>query len=212
MSKLYIKGGKPLNGEITVAGNKNAALPIIGATLLTDDTIILKNLPDILDVRRMLKLLEIIGKKVDYLDRHKIKITGSINTNKLPEKYAGQLRASILFLAGLAIKTGEVFLFPPGGCVIGRRKVDSHFEMVTDFGGKVETNIDGFHITLSRKKPATIFLKEVSVTATENAMILAAGIAGKSIIQNAACEPHVVDLALVLKKMGALTGVNLIIF
>jgi len=105
-------------------------------------------------------------------------------------------------LAGLLLKTDEAFLFPPGGCVIGRRKVDSHFEMVENFGGEVSTSREGFHITLSKKKSAKIFLKEVSVTATENAMILASGIKGKSIIQNAACEPHVVDLAEFLMKIG----------
>ena len=203
MPKLYIKGGNKLNGEIKVAGNKNAALPIIGATILTDEDIILNNLPDILDVRSMLKLLETIGKTVIYQNKNSVKISGSIKNNKLSEEYAGQLRASILFLGGLASRTGEVFLVPPGGCVIGRRNVDSHFEMITDFAGIVTSSKDGFHITLQNKKPASVFLKEVSVTATENAMILAANTPGISIIQNAACEPHVVDLAKVLKKMGA---------
>ncbi|MBN2281365.1 MAG: UDP-N-acetylglucosamine 1-carboxyvinyltransferase [Candidatus Marinimicrobia bacterium] len=203
MSKLYIEGGYPLAGEVSVAGNKNAALPILAATLLTDDEIILKNLPDILDVRRMVRLLECIGKKTEYKSRNIIAISGAVSNNKLPEEHAGQLRASILLLAGLLLKTGEAFLFPPGGCVIGRRKVDSHFEMVEDFGGEVVSDHSGFHITLGEQKAASIFLKEVSVTATENVMILAAGIKGRSVIQNAACEPHVVDLAEFLVKLGA---------
>jgi len=203
MPKLHINGGNPLTGEIKVVGNKNAALPILGATLLTDEEIILHNLPDILDVRRMVKLLENVGKKVKYDSKNTIRISGAISTNKLPGEYAGKLRASILLIPGLLIRTGDVYLFPPGGCVIGRRKLDTHFEMIQDFGGVVYTEKDGFFITLPKYAPTKIFLKEVSVTATENAMILAAGIPGKSIIQNAACEPHVVDLALLLVKMGA---------
>jgi len=191
-----------LQGKIRVAGNKNAALPIIGATVLTDEEVVLYNVPDIMDVRRMLNLLEVLGKNIVRQSKNSVKITGTVTNNKLPEKYAGQLRASILFMAGLAVRTGEVFLFPPGGCVIGRRKLDSHFEMLQDFGGAVESGIEGFHITLSKRRPAKVFLKEVSVTATENAMILAAGIPGKSVLLNAACEPHVMDLAEVLEKMG----------
>ncbi len=203
MPKLFIQGGQELSGEVKVAGNKNAALPIIGATILTDEKIELKNLPDILDVKRMLKLLELLGKTVTYQGKNHVTITGQLANNKLPEKYAGKIRASILYLAGLATRTGEVFLYPPGGCVIGRRKVDTHFDMVRDFGGRVDARGSHYHLTLKEKKPADIFLKEVSVTATENALIMAANIPGKSVIRNAACEPHVVDLARVLQKMGA---------
>jgi UDP-N-acetylglucosamine 1-carboxyvinyltransferase len=203
MAKFIIHGGQPLYGEITVAGNKNAALPIIAATILTDDRCVINNIPNIVDVQVMLSILDDLGKKIKKLSEHSYEISGSIKKTTLNELLTKSLRASILFFGVILIKTGEISMVPPGGCVIGRRNVDSHFDVVTDFGAKIETKDKNYIAKLMKPKAAEIFLKEASVTATENAMLLAANIKGKTIINNAACEPHVVDLAQVLTKMGA---------
>jgi len=203
MAKLIIEGNHPLNGEITVAGNKNAALPIIAATVLTEEACILENVPQILDVRSMINLLQDLGKTVERISSRSFKISGQVNKTHLNGNLAGNLRASILYLSVLLADKGEVRLPPPGGCVIGRRNVDSHFEVLQAFGAEITTDEEGYSAVLSKPKPANIFLKEASVTATENAMLLAASTPGLTIINNAACEPHIVDLGLVLNKMGA---------
>ncbi len=207
MQTFIIEGGHPLQGEVTVAGNKNAALPIIAATVLTDEPCILTNLPAIRDVEVMLQLLQSLGKTVERLDRNAVRIHGDIRTTSLDESLAGQLRASILFLGALLARAGEATLPPPGGCVIGRRGLETHFEALQPLGAVFESLESGFRATLPRPTAGDLFLVEPSVTATENALLLAAAIPGKTVIENAACEPHVVDLAQVLVKMGArLTG------
>lgn len=203
MGKYIIEGGRPLEGEITVAGNKNAALPIIVATALTDQDCRLENVPEIRDVHVMLGLLRHLGKKVVRLKANSYHISGSVNRPALDEELAGRIRASILFVSVLLARFGETVFPPPGGCVIGRRKIDSHHEVIEAFGGKLIFEDDVYRATLARPAAARIFLKEASVTATENAMLLAAAIPGRSVIENAAAEPHVSDLAGVLQKMGA---------
>lgn len=203
MSKFIINGGQSLNGEIKVAGNKNAALPILAATLLTEELCKLSNVPDIRDVNSMLKILSSLGKKVDKDEKGDVLISGGITSSSLMNDYAGALRASVLCIGGLLVKYGEVELPPPGGCVIGRRRIDTHFEAVKEFGAQVEDSIDKYKLVLEKAQPANIFLTEASVTATENALILAAGTPGRTIIENAAAEPHVGDLANFLIKMGA---------
>jgi UDP-N-acetylglucosamine 1-carboxyvinyltransferase len=203
MPKFLIEGGNPLNGEISVAGNKNAALPIIAATVLTDETCILENLPEISDVRVMLDLLKDIGKKVERVEPSVYKISGSISKTEIDQHYASKLRASVLLLGAILVKEGEVLLPPPGGCVIGRRNLDTHFEICEAFGGQINIDEKGYHATINKPYPAEIFLKEQSVTGTGNALLISAGIPGKTTIENAACEPHIGDLAEVLIKMGA---------
>jgi UDP-N-acetylglucosamine 1-carboxyvinyltransferase len=203
MAKFVIKGGNALNGEITVAGNKNSALPIIAATVLTDQECVLQNVPRIRDVHVMLEILEGIGKNVEFKEKNTCVIKGDVSRSALQKSETGRLRASILYLGGLLMRTGEVYLPPPGGCVIGRRKLDSHFDVLEAFGAKLETDEDGFKAISSQMKPVTLFLKEASVTATENAMLIAAAVSGTSVIENAASEPHVADLGKVLIKMGA---------
>ncbi|MBN2426028.1 MAG: UDP-N-acetylglucosamine 1-carboxyvinyltransferase [Calditrichaceae bacterium] len=203
MAKFIIKGGNPLRGEITVAGNKNAALPVIAATALTDQECLLENVPRIRDVLVMLEILESIGKEVHFTDKNTVTIRGHIKRSALQKSETGRLRASILYLGGLLMKTGEVYLPPPGGCVIGRRKLDSHFDVLESFGAEILTDDDGFKAVIKKPQPAALFLKEASVTATENAMLIDAAVPGKTIIENAAAEPHVTDLGYVLQKMGA---------
>ena len=207
MGKFKIQGGNPLSGEITVAGNKNAALPIIAATVLTDEECILENMPEIRDVWSMLDLLKDLGKSLDKVKPNTYKISGSIKTNKLDKEMAGSLRASILYMSGLLARKGSIEMSPPGGCVIGRRNMQSHFNVFEAFGADVVLTDNGYDAIIKNIHPADIFLPEASVTATENALILAASVTGKSTIHNAACEPHVEDLANVLIKMGAkITG------
>lgn len=203
MAKFKIKGGNPLSGEITVAGNKNAALPTIAATVLTDEICILENMPEIRDVLSMLNLLKDLGKTVEKTQTNSYKISGSIKTNKLDKEMAGSLRASILYMSGLLARTGSIEMSPPGGCIIGRRNMQSHFSVFEAFGGNLTITDIGYKADIKDIHPANIFLPEASVTATENALILAAAVSGKSTVHNAACEPHVEDLANVLVKMGA---------
>lgn len=203
MSKFLIEGGKQLTGEIYVAGNKNAALPIIAATVLTDETCILENLPEIKDVQVMLELLKDVGKKVEKTGEMVYKISGSINKTQIDQKYASKLRASVLLLGAMLVRAKEVLLPPPGGCVIGRRNLDTHFEICEAFGGKVIIDDIGYHASILNLHPAEIFLKEQSVTGTGNALLIASGVPGKTVIENAASEPHIGDLVDVLSKMGA---------
>lgn len=204
MAKFKISGNTKLSGEIKVAGNKNAALPILAATVLTDETCELQNVPDIIDVRSMLELLEDLGKEVKKEAGNHYRISGQANKKELNSKLAKKLRASILFLSGLVARQGRIEMPPPGGCVIGRRKVDTHFQVVEHFNGRVDILENGNYLAkLDQPKPCKLFLDEVSVTGTENALILAAAIPGETIIYNAACEPHVSGLAQFLVKMGA---------
>jgi UDP-N-acetylglucosamine 1-carboxyvinyltransferase len=202
MSKFLIEGGNPLYGEIRVAGNKNAALPILAATVLTNETCILENLPEIRDVQVMIELLKDIGKKVERVNPTVYKISGNISKTQIDQQFASKLRASVLLLGAMLVKTKEVLLPPPGGCVIGRRNLDTHFEICKAFGASVNIDDKGYLATISKPLPAEIFLKEQSVTGTGNALLIAAGVEGNTIIENAASEPHIVDLIDVLIKMG----------
>jgi UDP-N-acetylglucosamine 1-carboxyvinyltransferase len=203
MAKFLIEGGKSLSGEITVAGNKNAALPIIAATVLTDEVCILENLPEISDVNVMLDLLKDIGKKVERTGPSVYKISGVITKTEIDQHFASKLRASVLLLGAMLVKSQEVLLPPPGGCVIGRRNLDTHFEICEAFGGEINVDEKGYHASIKKLHPAEIFLKEQSVTGTGNALLISAGIPGKTILENAASEPHLADLIDVLIKMGA---------
>jgi UDP-N-acetylglucosamine 1-carboxyvinyltransferase len=204
MAKFKISGNTRLRGEIEVAGNKNAALPVLAATVLTDEDCELTNVPEIVDVHSMLELLKYLGKTVEKKADNHYKVKGEINKKELDDELAKKLRASILFLSGLLARRGEIEMPPPGGCVIGRRKVDTHFQVVEHFAGKVGILDNGnYYAKIDRLKTGKLFLDEVSVTGTENALILAAATPGETVIYNAACEPHVSDLANFLVKMGA---------
>ncbi len=203
MGKFIIEGKHPLSGDIYVSGNKNAALPIIAATVLTDDTCVLENIPEIRDVKAMFALLKDLGKEVKRIKSNVYQVSGAIRKNKLNDEITGNLRASILFLGALLARSGEVEMTPPGGCVLGRRNVDSHFFVLQTLGADLKIEDKKYQASLSKPRAADIFLKEASVTATGNALLLAAGIEGETIIRNAAAEPHIVDLANVLRKMGA---------
>ncbi len=208
MSKYIIDGSFPISGTVTASGNKNAALPCIAACLLTDEEIVLRNLPDIADVRVMFEVLEELGADVKNEGGvYRVKTT-DIHTSEIPSGQARAIRASILFAGPLLARTGKVILPPPGGDVIGRRRLDTHFMAFTELGARVE--MDGVYKLIANKLVGVdIFLDEASVTATENAVMAAVLASGKTIIRNAASEPHVQDLCAMLNLMGAeITGIG----
>jgi UDP-N-acetylglucosamine 1-carboxyvinyltransferase len=203
MAKFIITGGKKPEGEISISGNKNAALPILAATVLTDAECVVSNVPKITDVAIMLSLLADLGKSVEHAGNGRVHLKGAVKKSVLDSELVQSLRASILFLGPLLARTGKATLGPPGGCVIGRRAVGTHFDALTALGATIVGTEENYEATLPHPRAGSIFLDEVSVTATENALMCAAAIPGETVIENAACEPHVTDLALALKKMGA---------
>jgi UDP-N-acetylglucosamine 1-carboxyvinyltransferase len=202
MSKFIINGQQKLSGEITVAGNKNASLPIIAATILTDEECILENVPDISDVHAMLDIVRDLGKKITKLSENSYAIAGPVSKSAPDTELVQKLRASILFFGALIGKTGQAQIAPPGGCVIGRRQISPHFEALSDMGVSIKIDDDYFG-KIKQFNDSHIFLREASVTATENALLVAASSTKTTVIENAACEPHVADMAVVLQKMGA---------
>ncbi|MDR2924039.1 MAG: UDP-N-acetylglucosamine 1-carboxyvinyltransferase [Treponema sp.] len=203
MSEYIIDGGVPLNGTVKASGNKNAALPCIAAALLTDEPVILRNIPEIEDVQVMFEIYASLGGSVEALEPNSFRMRlGNIADSMIPVEQARKIRASILFAGPLLARTGKVMLPPPGGDVIGRRRLDTHFLALTELGAKVKTK-DTFTFTAKSLAGADIFLDEASVTGTENAVMAAALAEGKTILTNAASEPHVQDLCRMLVLMGA---------
>ena len=203
MSEYLISGGVPLNGSIKVSGNKNAALPCIAAALLTDEPVILRNIPNIEDVRVMLDIFTAFGGSVETPEPNVRKLSlPDIKSSEIPREQALKIRASILFAGPLLARTGKAVLPPPGGDVIGRRRLDTHFLVLTELGSKVKVS-DSFTFSAKTLIGADIFLDEASVTATENAIMAAVLAKGKTILTNAASEPHVQDLCNMLVDMGA---------
>lgn len=203
MHKYKIEGGIPIRGTIAASGNKNAALPCIAATLLTEDEVILRNIPNIEDTNVMLLILQSLGGTVERLGLHAWKIhPKNINRSDIPAELSKKIRASILFAGPLVARTGKAVMPPPGGDVIGRRRVDTHFLALQELGARIE--VDGtFNFAANKLAGADIFLDETSVTATENAVMAAVLAEGHTTITNAASEPHVQDLCEMLVSMGA---------
>jgi UDP-N-acetylglucosamine 1-carboxyvinyltransferase len=203
MNQYFIEGGFPISGTIRASGNKNAALPCIAAALLTGEPVILRNIPDIEDVQVMLGVYRAFGGDVTPLglNAYRMKL-GNIKTSRVPEEAARKIRASILFAGSLLARTGKAELPPPGGDVIGRRRLDTHFLALTELGAQVEVN-GTYSFTAPTLNGADIFLDEASVTATENAVMAAVLAQGETILTNAAGEPHVQDLCRMLIAMGA---------
>jgi UDP-N-acetylglucosamine 1-carboxyvinyltransferase len=205
MEKFIIQGGVPLSGEIVPAGNKNAALPILAACLLTEDELIVRNVPNIRDVQSMLGLLERLGVKISWEGDNELRLQADqIMGTEVDEELANRIRASFLVAGPLLARFGEVRMPPPGGDTIGRRRLDAHLDAFRDLGAQVAGDV---WIELSGPpeglKPTRIFMDEPSVMGTENALLAAALTEGPTTIANAASEPHVQDLARLLCKMGA---------
>jgi UDP-N-acetylglucosamine 1-carboxyvinyltransferase len=203
MARFVVEGGTPLRGEVTPAGNKNEALPLIAASLLTDDPVTLRNVPRIRDVRAMLEIASALGATVEELDPHTVRITGSLRSTDVPSKLAGEVRTSLLFAGPLLARYKKVKLGLPGGDVIGRRRNDTHFLALQGLGAELDVAQNGYGLHTSGLKGADLLLDEPSVTATENALMAAVLASGRTVIRNAASEPHVQQLGIALMKMGA---------
>src|SRR5512136_345424 len=203
MEKLIIQGGYPLSGEVTPSGNKNAALPLLAACLLTDEPVTLHNVPNIRDVQDMIALLQSLGVETDKLDNHTWKIHAhNLCPAELKPDLCRRIRASILLAGPMTARAGELRLPPPGGDVIGRRRLDTHILALQALGAEV-TYDRMFSFRASGLKGADILLDEASVTATENIVMAAALAKGESVIRNAASEPHVQELCRFLQVLGA---------
>ena len=205
MEKFVIQGGVPLSGEIAAAGNKNAALPILAACLLTEERLTLSNVPRIRDTEAQIALLEGIGVAAEWIAPNTITLQASeVSPDRIDEQLAAAIRASFLLAGPLLARFGEVSMPPPGGDFIGRRRLDPHLDAFRDLGASVsgERTID-LKAPPAGLSPAEVFMDEPSVMATENALMAAALIPGTTRLMNVACEPHVQDLAHLLVKMGA---------
>lgn len=204
MSVFRITGGLPLHGDITATGNKNAALPLLSACLLTDEPVILHNVPDIGDVRNMRMLLESLGVTIEALDTHSWRVhAAEVRRADLDPDICRRIRASILLAGPMLNRTGRIDLPPPGGDVIGRRRVDTHFLALGKLGADIRYSDREFTMSAPRRlHGADILLDEASVTATENAIMAAVMASGRTILRNAASEPHIQDLCHLLNALG----------
>jgi UDP-N-acetylglucosamine 1-carboxyvinyltransferase len=196
----------PLSGTITPAGNKNGALPILAACLLTDDEVILRNVPRISDVEAMVQLLEMLGARVEWLSSSEILVDSStVESTQVDRGLAERIRASFLLAGPLLARFGTAHMPPPGGDVIGRRRLDPHLDAFRLLGAVVDDGYDEIVLTAPPLglSPCDFLMDEPSVMATENALMAAALTRGTTVIRNAASEPHVQDLARMLEHMGA---------
>jgi UDP-N-acetylglucosamine 1-carboxyvinyltransferase len=204
VDKFIIEGGVPLVGEITPGGNKNAALPMLAAALLTEETITLHNVPDIRDVRDMRQLITSLGVDVEDIGNKSWRVTAkNIQPSKLDPDLCSRIRASILLAGPMLARAGEIHLPPPGGDVIGRRRLDTHFLALKALGAEVTYRRALDFQAPKRMRGADILLDEASVTGTENAVMAAVTAKGTTILRNCTSEPHVQELCHLLVRMGA---------
>lgn len=203
MDKFIIEGGTPLSGEVVPAGNKNAALPLVAACLLTEEPVVLRNVPRIKDVSVMRHLIESLGAQVEELDATSWRITArDLRPADLDPDLCRKIRASILVAGPMSARVGEFKLPPPGGDVIGRRRLDTHILALRALGSDVQYD-RGFTFKSDGLHGADFLMDEASVTATENAIMAAVMAKGDTVIRNAASEPHVQELCHFLNGLGA---------
>jgi len=203
MSTFLINGGKKLNGTIKVSGSKNAALPIIAACLLSSKPSTLTNVPEIADIYTFLKILNFLNVKTSFKGGKLSIDPSNLKNKKIPHKLVSKIRGSIILLAPLLVRFGEVKLSFPGGCVIGKRPIDTHLNAFQELGVKIIDSENIIHIEAKKLKGREFSLAEMSVTATENIIMAACFSEGESTIRLAAAEPHVQDLCLALNNAGA---------
>ncbi|MFZ2226692.1 MAG: UDP-N-acetylglucosamine 1-carboxyvinyltransferase [Candidatus Moraniibacteriota bacterium] len=204
METFEIIGGKKLNGEIVVRGSKNATTPILAATLLTKEECVISNIPLIEDVSRMLEILSSMGSEIRWLGERKISVKNAkIDPEKMDIETVKKLRSSVLLLGALSARFDKFKFYRPGGCVIGARPLGTHFKALHKLGVDIFERDHHYAVNAKKRKAAKFTLGEMSVTATENAMMLASALPGKTIIKATACEPHVEDLGRFLVSMGA---------
>ncbi len=206
MPSFVVSGGRELSGSIRPAGNKNAALPVLAATLMSAETVTVGNVPRIRDVATLLDIMESLGAEVVWNGPGTVQVNAAnVTPGRLDPEISQRIRASILLAGPLLSRFGSLFLPPPGGDVIGRRRLDTHVLAFRALGARVET-ATGLDIDARSLRGASMFLDEPSVTATENAIMAATLAPGESRIRNAAAEPHVQDLCRLLNRMGARIG------
>ncbi len=203
MTKFVIEGQHKLSGEYIPGGNKNAAFPLISAALLTDEALTLNNLPDIGDVRAMLSIMEDLGVELTRHSPHSVTLQAKVlkKTNPDPQLF-GQIRGALVLMGSMLARAGRITLSMPGGDQIGRRRIDTHLLALEALGAKVSYN-GKFSLSANELVGTDHLLDEASVTGTENAILAAVLAKGKTILYNAASEPHVQELCLLLKQMGA---------
>jgi UDP-N-acetylglucosamine 1-carboxyvinyltransferase len=203
VDKLLIEGGRPLSGEVAISGAKNAALPLLCAALLTKEPLTLTNVPALNDIGTMLKLLAQMGVKVERAGDSVTLDAGGLDNPVAPYELVKTMRASVLVLGPLVARAGEARVSLPGGCAIGARPVDQHIKGLTAMGAEVTVEQGYVHAKAPKLKGARLFTDMVTVTGTENLMMAACLADGETVIENAAREPEVVDLANCLVAMGA---------
>jgi len=204
LERFVVEGGRRLEGKIRPGGNKNAALPILAACLLTDDAVTLRNLPDIQDVRVMLQILEGLGVTVERVDTNVVRLQAHGDIPSAPDPdLSRKIRASILLAGPLLARCGSAQIVKPGGDAIGRRRVDTHLLALESLGAQIEVSAHEYRMSCRSLIGRRMFLDEASVTATENAVMAAVLAEGETLIYNAAAEPHVQDLCRFLNLLGA---------
>ena len=203
MQAFVIEGGRPLSGTVRAAGNKNGALPILAASILASEPVQLANVPRIRDVQTMIELLIDIGADAEWTGENDVRIDSvGVHKSELDEELCRRIRASFLLAGPLLARLGSVVVPPPGGDVIGRRRLDPHIHGLEELGVEIEVN-GRFEMRAPRLRGKEIFLDEASVMATENVVMAAVLAEGETVIGNAACEPHVQDLCRFLVSLGA---------
>src|SRR4051812_21957819 len=204
MEKFIIEGGSPLSGVVEPAGNKNAALPALAAALLTEQEVVLRNIPRIRDVEAMIELMALLGVGVEWRGDNAVALKAdNVHSTRVDAVLAERIRASFLAAGPLLARFGQADMPPPGGDVIGRRRLDPHLDAFRALGADVIFDNGGFTLRAADGLHACdFFMDEPSVMATENALMAAALTPGSTVIHNAATEPHVQDLARLLMQMG----------
>lgn len=203
MDKLVIEGGKPLSGTVAIQGAKNAALPILAASMLVNGTVIIDHVPDLLDIDVMLDILRDLGCRAERIGPSVVLDTGPADSCHIPESLMGQMRSSIFLMGPLLARFGKVEIYQPGGCAIGERKIDIHLRGLQSLGAEVEEEGNRIVCRAAQLKGADIHLEFPSVGATENIMMAAVLADGITVISNAAREPEIQDLQHFLNRMGA---------
>ena len=201
--QFIVEGGHRLAGSIRPSGNKNAALPIVAATLLTAEEVVLENVPRIRDIETLVELVRTVGAEIEWSARNTLRVRAAeVRAASLDRELCAKIRGAILLVGPLLARCGEITLPPPGGDVIGRRRLDTHFLALQQLGAEFTVS-DVFEFRAKRLRGTDIFLDEPSVTGTENAIMAAVAADGTTVLRNAACEPHVQDLCRFLETLGA---------
>lgn len=205
MQEFIIEGGFPISGSIRPQGNKNEALPVLGAALVNPQKTIIKNIPNIDDIKSLLEILRFSGAEIHVQEQSPFSVeidSRNIREGKLPAALTSALRGSVTLMAPLLARTGEVYLPRPGGDKIGRRRIDTHLFAMHKLGANIQVSHEGYRITANKLIGNDMLLDEASVTGTENAIVAASLARGLTVIENAACEPHVQGVARFMQSMG----------